>query len=66
MNSETQNDDAEYGFERPKVYSTRSQIARLVPAGSKLGDFRTEREAETMSAAGSSVCTRRRHTRQAV
>jgi hypothetical protein len=38
--------DAEYRFDRPKVYLTSHELARLTIVRSKLGDTRAERETE--------------------
>jgi hypothetical protein len=38
--------DAEYRFGRPKVYLTPHELARLTLVRSRLGETRSEREAE--------------------
>ena len=38
--------DAEYRFGRPKVYLTSHELARLTLVRSRLGETRSEREAE--------------------
>ena len=38
--------DAEYRFDRPKVYLAPRELARLTALRSRLGDTRAEREAE--------------------
>jgi len=40
--------DAEYRFDRPSVYLTPRELARLTVLRSKLGDTRAERAAETI------------------
>ena len=41
--------DAEYRFDRPTVYLTPRELARLTILRSKLGDTRAERAAEAAS-----------------
>jgi len=43
--------DAEYRFGRPKPYLTPHELARLTLLRSRLGDTRTEREAEATAPA---------------
>jgi hypothetical protein len=42
--------DAEYRFDRPKVYLTPLELARLMIVRSKLGDTQAERAAEQIRA----------------
>lgn len=41
--------DADYRFDRPTVYLTPRELARLVIVRSKLGDTRAERAAESVT-----------------
>jgi hypothetical protein len=43
--------DAEYRFDRPQVYLTPIELARLTVLRSKLGETRQERAAENVDAA---------------
>ena len=43
--------DAEYRFDRPQVYLTPVELARLTVLRSKLGETRQERAAENLDAA---------------
>ena len=49
MNSELGSVDAEYRFDRPKVYLTPIEIARLMIVRSRLGDTNAERAAENIT-----------------
>jgi len=42
--------DAEYNFDRPKLYLAPKELARLTILRSKLGETRAERAAEPLAA----------------